>query len=99
MRLGNAKLDEEIVRHARIVMLASMHQTVAQRPALHRPFLNCADDRCDLYEIWSGASNDVYEHSYPSLRQDTDDQSGFRRDTISKMRRLAKKSVALTIFS
>lgn len=67
IRFWNAELFEEVVRHARVVVLAGMHQPVAQRATFGDAFVEGAQDGGDLHEIGAGAGDDVDQHVWVSI--------------------------------
>ena len=63
----DAELLEEVGRHARVVVLAGVHQTPTQAAALRTARVDRADDRRDLHEVRPRAGDDVDEARCPPV--------------------------------
>ena len=68
VRRRDAQLLKEGPRQAGVIVLAGMHQPVAQGPARRRPRLLDADERGDLHEVRPGAGDQVDEHGEMLLK-------------------------------
>ena len=73
VRRRDAELLKKSARQAGVIMLAGVHQAVAQGPARHGPRFQGTDDGRNLHEIGPGAGDDIDEHGVgvPALRGET----------------------------